>query len=72
MKRPKTIDDILDGWIGDLERDGTITRWKLEQKREQNLKKKKRANRRLSRTINQGKKVTEIFEEMYPSPARGK
>jgi hypothetical protein len=45
MKRPKTIDDILDGWIGDLERDGTITRWEADKK----LKAQGRKLRRLER-----------------------
>jgi hypothetical protein len=67
MKQPKTIDDVLDGWIGDLARDGTVDKWK----REQNLKTKKKGLRRLTRTISRWKEVTEIYEEMYPARKKG-
>jgi len=57
----------FDDYIELILKDGTWERWEAEKRRDQQLEAKKKAYRMFKRKINACKKVTGIFEGMYPN-----
>ncbi|GHT52862.1 hypothetical protein FACS1894106_2490 [Spirochaetia bacterium] len=60
MKQLKTIDDVINNWFDELEKDGTAGRWTVEKK----LKEAKRLQRKTSRKLREEQAIQETLDEL--------